>query len=377
MLIPFIINRSFWNHSIWGMAMREGLERELRRKRCEGVYIIGNENPIEDFAGIDLNEYFKNGTPHIVVVIGTSKTWLRRVYDYLNQRGIEVLLICNQPPPELMARGVIKTDYRAGVEILMRHFSDCGCTKTALYGYFMDSSTDESKLKYYREFAQNEAVFYNSDNLDTCYNQFITCVDKFDSVLCVNDIAALSLVNHLKRDNIPIPERLQIACFSTSKLPEMYKPSITSLVMAYEVIGQQAVSSFAYLAKCDWRARICVDISGELVVRESTCPLNKVESRPVKPDTNSSRNSFFKDDEVTDFSNLNRLVESCDKYDLEIISRCLDGQSTERIASELSFSQESIRYRIRCLAKVLGYDNKAGLIEYLRNNHFRSAIWDE
>ncbi len=377
MRVPFAVNSSFWEHSIWGMAMRDGIERELKRKHLDADYIIAGDDPAADFASVDFDVYFAKDAPRLVVVIGSSKAWLRRVYAYFKERGIELLLVCNQPPSELVTRGVIRTDYRAGVELLMRHFADCGCTRTALYGYFPDSSTDESKLRFYREFSETEAVFYNSDNLDDCYKQFASRMEEFDSVLCVNDIAALSLVNHLRRDGISVPERLQIACFSTTKLTEMYSPSITSLVMAYETIGQQSVSSFAYLSKCDPRARITIDVSGELVVRESTRPRRELESRPTKVDVQSSHSSFFEDSEVTDFSNLSRLIESCDEYDLDIIGRCLAGKSTAQIAAELSFSPESIRYRIRALARGIGFDNRDELVAFIRGNHFRSAIWDE
>ncbi len=372
----FIVSDHFWNHSAWGAEIRGGIDYELRKKRYQAVYLVSRDQPQKELEDFELDSYFTDGKPRVVCVIGSSKSWLKDVCRYLDQRNIEVLLICHSPLKEPLTRGSIMNDYHSGVEQLISHLRDCGCTKTALYGYYPDSLTDELKLSAYREHFGDRSVFQNVGSLEACYRQFRKQLEKFDSVLCVNDITALSLANYLRRDGIAIPDRIQLACFSSSKLPQLYKPSITSIVMNYHLIGRQTVSAYSYIMRGNSKIRLNIEVPGELVLRDSTRPVSKSTSLSGRTAVSPAPHpNFFKDSEVNDFSRLNLLIGACDKYDLEIIGRYLANQSTAQIAEALCYSQESIRYRIRCLANIIGLDSSV-LIEYIRSNQFSSAIWE-
>ncbi len=371
MRIPMVISRNFWVNSIWGTATRTGVENELKRKKYEPFYIYDDE-----YRSFDFEAFFKNDGNRLVLVIGSSKHWISETYDFLKKQNIETLVVCNKPPRGIDPRGIIKIDYESGTDMLIRHFLECGCTGTALYGYYHDSTTDETKRIAYEKLSDSYAVFENREGLDECYNRLKEQLDSFDSVLCVNDICAVSLVDKLIRDGIKVPNDIQVACFGSSSLSELFTPAITHITMTHEDIGNQAVSAYVYMChRAGKNIKLQIEISGEIVQGDTTKPSPKISANKshTEPDTDKKRN-FFNDREITDFSELNNLLENCDRDDIAIIKKSLEGKTSQTIAGELSFSVESVRYRKKQIAKLLNFNDFSELIAYIRGNRFGSVL---
>ena len=317
----------------------------------------------------------------MVVLIGTSPSWIPEVLDYLTVHDIDVLLVSYQPPENAPVRGVVRIDYVSGVDILLRHLAECGCRRPALYGCFTNSSADSIKRRAFIEnTSQPETIEYadifeNHTGLARCYEDFRPRACEFDSVLCVNDIAAASLINRLRTDRIHVPEDLQVVCFGSSEISRLYRPSITSLALKNAELGRQAVSAFAYLSKAERNVSVSVRVGGSLIVRESTHSdgiiLSDMFAHISKHPLNSS---FYEDDEVKAFTTLENILTSCDELDISILRNILIDETTEHIAEKLSLASETVRYRVRRILQNAGMKSRSELLAYIRGNNFGGVI---
>lgn len=360
MQIPIITEPDYGASSIWYADTRAGIRAELTRKRYTSAEFDGAELDSLDLAAMGF---------HMAVLIGPSHAFITHALETLNAKGIDVVLVSFHPPDNMPVRGLLRIDYAAGVRTLMQHFAACGCRRTALYGSFSDSSADRIKKSEFHALSDG-TCFDNPGSLAACWELFRPHAAEFDSVLCVNDIAAASLIHHLTEEGIRVPQDIQVACFGSSEIARLFSPAITAVTLDNMELGRQTVSIFSYLQKSDPNVSVSVRVAGKLIVRESTCPTGMHPPLPERHPSKDNAPSFYDDNEVLLFTQLEQLLASCDDLDRAIIAGQLAGESSEQLSWRLNLAPESIRYRMRRLTQQLGLDSRTALLDFLRTSHF-------
>ena len=360
MLIPIITEPDYGQTSIWCADTRAGIRAELARKRYTAAEFDGGDLESLNLAAQGFDT---------AVLIGVSHSFIPRALETLERQGISVVLVSYQPPDNIPVRGLLRIDYTAGIRTLMQHFAACGCKNTALYGSFSDSSADRLKRSTFRMLTGG-ACFDNPGSLVECWERFRPHAREFDSVLCVNDIAAASLIHRLSEEGIRVPQDIQVACFGSSEITRLFSPSITAVTLDNTELGRQVVSVFAYLQKADASVSVSVRVAGRLIVRGSTLP---GDIEPVLPERHpgaDSAPSFYDDDEVLLFTRLEKLLAACDELDRAILAGQLAGDTSEQLSGRLNLAPESIRYRMRRLTQQSGMDSRSSLLDFLRASRF-------
>lgn len=376
-IVPVIIEPIYDVKSIWCAETRAGLERELSRKKYSLLEIDSS-----DYQSFDYQKLPRTRTNELLVVlIGTSPRWVSQALNFFSATRIDVLLVSCQPPDNAQVRGVVRIDYAAGIEQLLEHLTGCGCKYPALYGCFADSSADLIKRRCFCEqlarLSQTPAsVFENHGSLAECAKNFITHIHDFDSVVCANDIAAASLIQHMSLAGISVPDDIQVVCFGSSEISRLYSPSITALTLDNAEVGRQTVSTYAYLAKTHGDVSISVRVRGKLIVRESSrvsgsrAPAVRQSAKREQIDTTG----FYSDNEVQAFTRLELILLGCDELDREILRQIYLCTTTETIAERLSLAVETVRYRIRRILTNASLKSRGELIDFIKNNGFGSVI---
>ncbi|MBE6612291.1 MAG: hypothetical protein E7632_07350 [Ruminococcaceae bacterium] len=360
MQIPIITESDYGASSIWCADIRAGIRAELARKRYTAVEFDGAALETLDLAAMGFD---------MTVLIGPSHGFIPHALDTLRRQGIGVVLVSYHLPDDIFVRGLLRIDYAAGVRMLIQHFAACGCSRTALYGSFSDSSADYIKKSEFRALTDG-VCFDNPGSLEACWESFRPHAREFDSVLCVNDIAAASLIHRLTEEGIRVPQDIQVACFGSSEISRIFSPSITSVILDNVELGRQTVSIFAYLRKADPSVSVSVRVAGKLVVRESTRPAGVEPALSARHRAQDSAPSFYDDSEVLLFTRLEKLLIACDELDRAILGGQLAGETSELLAERLNLAPETIRYRIRRLTQQIGMDSRADLLEFLREGRF-------
>ncbi len=367
MRIPFIIEPDYGSYPVWTPAIRAGIDSELSRKKYDSVYI----DPKELDSGFSFDEDQK-----LAVLIGTSPSLVPGIIEKLGKMGVGVLLVTYQPPENAKVRGVVRTDYVDGIDRLVAHLFACGCGRPALYASSPDSSSDMVKRRAYLENAAaagfEPLIIENRRGLSACFDELSKRLHKIDSIVCTNDIAAVSALSKLERLGIRVPDDIQIVSFGGSELSKLCHPPLTVIEMANFTLGRQVVSSYAYLSRASEGVTLSVRVAGDLIIGGSTKEISS--EIPEKKPLRSKSQSFYDDEEVRSFGKLEKLLSLCDKTDRDMIGMILSGTATEAIAESLALSPESVRYRLRRVITGMDFASRSELLAFIRENGFESIF---
>ena len=376
MLIPILIEPAFDQASVWCGQMRSGIEEEAARKKY-GIMILDASR----YREIDYDGVFSGR--RLLVLIGTTPSWVLEAMTFLSEMRLDVILASFEPPQNVRPRGIVRMDYVSGMFMLLDYMRSLGRARTALYGCCPSSSTDEIKRGAFFQYLQAEGeqepdklCFSNDVSLARCFKAFSPCTEGFDSVICVNDIAAASLITHLAGEGKGVPGRLYVAGFGNTEIARLFRPGITTATLDHPAVGRQIVSLYTYLYRSETDITVTVRVKCRLDIRESTgCDEVLTEfgrgraivKAPIGKD-------FYQDDEVRAFTRLERLLVQCDDFDRAILRGLMSGETYECLAEWLDVPLTTLRYRVRRMAHQVDADSRSGLTDFLKENGFAGII---
>lgn len=363
MKIPIMIEPAFSRSSIWCRQMQAGIEAAAARKKYEIQYLSADDFPEEAFA-----DSSPKARP-LVTLVGTYSSWLSGALRSMERKNADVLLAGCLPPEGWSIRGAVHMDYAGGMRRLMEYLKGCGKTCTALYGCFADSFADRVKRQtFLAEVPEKDhaLVLENRGGLNACYAQFRECAGKVDSVICVNDLAAASLIGHLRMDGIRVPEDLYVTAFGSTEIARLFSPSITTVTLDYYAMGEQMVSMYAYLRRCELEISMTAGVRCRLEIAGSTAmePERAKQGNRDNPLPGASMD-FYGDEEVRRLMSLEALLMHLDDMDREILRGLLHGVGYELLAEQMEMPVNTLRYRVRRMAQLAGVGGRSELIAFL------------
>lgn len=364
MHIPVIIEPAYQS-SVWCERTMAGLNTEIARKKYNLRLIDGDA-----YTQIDYDTLFGSHR-RMLIVIGTSVSWIPRVIDYFGQRGIGVILVSYQPPEYTSLHGVVRMDYVSAMHMLMQYLRACGRPRIALYGFNPNSSADRIKQAYFCSLPQTASslppeshVFTNYGDLSRCFEGFRLFLGQYDAVICANDIVAVSLVQHLRQTGVPVPEALFVTCFGDSRLTEMLRPTITTASLDHVEMGRQAIALYSHLYRQPTNVGGSIRVASRLQARESTQYMEappELFLREAAFESTPTVN-FYDDPEVSVLCALDSLLSSSDELDLQILSGLLAGTAYEQLAETLNTTASTLRYRLRRMLAAAGVETREALL---------------
>lgn len=375
MIIPILIEPNLKN-TIWCNQLRKSIEDVILEKGYDSLFIDGNA-----YQNYDYNDLFDKN-PRLLILFGTSPSWLQQVILCLSEKEIQIILLGNIASLTSKLHGQIFFDYEYSVQNLLCYLSACNCKKTALYGVFNNSSSDLIKKKAFLEYLNynnipdgNSYIFENHNNLKECYENFSTHIHDFDSAICVNEIVAASLSQKLHADGIRVPEDFQIITYGSSNLTLTATPPLSTYVVNHNTTATQAIRLFKFLYSAnDPNIRVTIKLSGLIIPRDSTIrPIHEIPSCDEGFSAQvleTTAPSFYDDNTVTYFSKFEEFLQNCDTLDFDILRRILKDIPYERIAEELHTARNTVIYRLNKIQNALSVQNKKELKEFLKSNQF-------
>lgn len=355
-----IICEPKFTESTWCRDIISGITDTAKKKRLEvsfdkepsfcDMLAIAASNP-ESIAET-VKKYERSGA--VTVLIGTCP------------QGVDVCSVSTDIPHALSALTAYLRD-------------DCGSTRTALYGVNRESVEDLSKLDSFLKssrgkcsYGDGDGVYFNSGKLDDCFTRFYGDIAKYDSVICTNDYAAVSLVKALEESKVKIPSDIKIASFSGTRLAASCTPSVTSAEMNFFEYGKIAVELYMMVSKNPHLSTASVKVKCGIVPRATTGGIaysggiaaTGVESVHGKC-RHEAKPQFYDDSTVASLLSLGNLLSSCDAVDLEILSLLIKDMSYEEIAERLYMSANGVKYRTKRFIELCGVSGKKELSLFL------------
>ncbi len=368
MLIPVLTEPNFRSY-LWAKQTLAGISQEAARRKYKLFSLDA-----ESYETFDYDALF-GAERRMVIVIGTSVTWMPKALDFFSRRNIDSVFISFDPSETTLPAGMVRMDYVYAIHHLICYLKACGRKQIALYGYNKNSSADNIKMRFFRNQCRRDGVdpetriFYNNGSLPDCYAVFRKEIPRFDAVICANDIAAVSLLSFLKQDQVSVPEQLFLTAFGDSIIAERVDPPLTIATLDHHEMGRQAVIQFASLNRQPPTASISVRVRSHLIIRESTArmPDRTGTLPPVSEDDAFTGNiDFYSDPEAERLLRAETLLSACDKTDLQFLGGLLAGLSMEAMEKKLFLTTSALQYRKRRLMNTAECAHTSDFLDFLR-----------
>ncbi len=370
MLIPVLTEPNFRSY-LWAKQTLEGITQEATRRKYKTVTLDA-----EAYDTIDYDKLFGDER-RMIIVIGTSISWMPKALTFFNSKQIESIFISFDPAETSLPTGMVRMDYVGAISHLINYLSiDCGKKSIALYGYNPNSSADNIKLRYFKRWKEqmhNEAaddIFYNLADLEGCYSRFSKHVQRFDAVICANDIVGVSLLSMLKRDSIKVPDDMFVTAFGDSKISELVDPPLTIATLDHPEMGRQAVLLFSHLCKMPATSSVSSRVRSKLIIRASTACITDTDAEhKLLPgsDADAFENAinFYSDPEAERLLRAEMLINACDDIDMRLIKGLLDGESMDSLEREMYLTASALQYRKKRLMNIVGCRRTHEFIDFL------------
>ncbi len=364
MKVPIVIE-PYYLSSIWCERTMQGINAELQRKKYDLVLIDGDKYKLFDYEDMFFD------TERLIIVIGTSVSWIPETLAFFESKQIQVILVSYQPPEYTYLRGVVRMDYVSAMHMLITYLHACRRFRIALYGFNPNSSADRIKLHYFCSFSQKEGettpeshVYYNYASLAQCYEHFRPNVSQYDAVICANDIVSVSLVKRLQRSNIQVPESLFVTCFGDSMLSQFVIPGITTASLNHLEMGHQAIALYSYLHRQPEAVSSSIRVKSTLQVRESTMMIPPPDEHAYVANVSEPTDAvdFYSDEEVQHLCVIESLISHSDELDRDILLGILDGTPYEDLAEKLNTTTSTLRYRLRRMLNAVGLESREVMV---------------
>lgn len=183
----------------------------------------------------------------------------------------------------------IRVNYRHGTRQIVDYLQSLGHSRFAFIGHHPSLSPTNERQTAFLEAVSHYPntgwrIVTNEDSLDGGRNAARELLaDNFQAsgIVCVNDFMALGVLRELRTRGVRIPGDMSVTGFDNIKLSQYCDPPLTTLHIPRDQIGQLAFSALvpdSAVRKVPGRELV---VEPELVLRESTGPLEKHVKEPA------------------------------------------------------------------------------------------------
>lgn len=350
-MLSIIIEQTF-APSHWCSQYLKGINAEAKRKNIE-------------FALTDLESIkeCEDGSS-IAILIGTSVPWLYEAVRVLRQKKIRPVILSAAIRQDLGSNvSYVTMDYDDAMEKLMRYLDSIGKSRAALFALTPDSSTDQNKRTAFlnRGVCSEDDVYYFNATLEDVCRKLYDNIDRYNTVICANQISRIALTKFLREQNISTDEDIHIAAFGDLETEKDRHGN-------YTLIKIKAIEAGRLAIRCVRLLYGHTDLSGvSLNVR---CDIVKSDGTVLCDDEMQNQNPSSeikiprsKPTHIRDALMIERILCSCDNVDIEILKGIISKESYPKIAARAHISENTIGYRLKRLMQVAETQSKDEMIK--------------
>lgn len=376
LMIP-VISETLYSATYWYAETYLGLQEGALQK---GLKLLDFRMNAEE----TIPESIINNLGIPILLLGTSTAWIDSIAEKAQKLGLRTLVVGGSLRTRRHGVSSIYLDYYAAINDVVYYLQQCGRERIALLGINPASAVDIEKAEGYKQAlylftgcAPTDAVFYNNGYLEDSVSHFINHIDRFDAVICSNDIVALALVQRLKDINSYSPERLFVVGFGATLLGELSAPPLTTVTLNYRDVGKQAAHIWKDLMFTPAMLAVACTVECKIIPRETTLFCSVVKPAvwgSTSPISKREDNLFFNDLSVRELLLMEEMLLQMDYVDCCVLTGVFKGMTYESIAEQLSISDGTVKYRLKRIIKTAGVKTKEELIACMDRRVGLSAL---
>lgn len=336
----------------WGKSFIDIIKAQAQRKQ----YIIDTVYDAEDVR-----------RDSVIVILAVDKLWIENALDIIGAQSSRLLLVYGVTNKSYEYISHLAADQQVITQQCLNLLHENGKKRTAFFGLQENDTSDQLKaITFLRNFPDTD-VYTVKGNPNECFDMLISALDKYDSIICSNDVMAIYLIGRLRSLGINIPERLELIGNGNLWLSSHVTPQLTTVSCNYAAVATLALQICENLYGFDKLGSINVSIGTQLIQRESTGAKAVTEAtesfsaqkRGEYPTVDSSVFS----PEISDIVRLDRALSSFTKNQRTILKRWIEGASAEQISDEIFISEDTVKYHLKSIYKLLGIHSKNELLK--------------
>ncbi|MBQ7334949.1 MAG: hypothetical protein IJW92_00545 [Clostridia bacterium] len=341
----YIIGEPSYATTNWYKKMIVPLKNQARKKR---VQLNVSSDPA-DAAG-----------EACAFVVGGSAAWMTETVARLQHQNCHPIILNDLPNRSLFGRySCVRTDYNRFMALLATRFGETGKKHTAFYGMNHASFSDIARKNAFLTCFEDGAVFENDGSLRACFDAFYRahCRDPFDSVICANDFAAVSLLTHLRALGADT-SKICITVHSNTQILSHF-PEILSVGVDHCALAAAAFEIADCIASNPWFIGMSVTVdyrpNGEegAVGADAVCALAFEQT-----------DAFYGDAELAELMSIEKLLAECDETDFKIIRHL--SENCNSIGESTFLSDNGVKYRIKKMKRICNVASKSEIPKLLK-----------
>lgn len=353
-MLYYIVEERYRDYQ-WCRNSLKSLLDEVKKRRLS----IEEVPRIEDISPEDVSP--------VVFVLGATSEWTENT---IHNASLHHVCPISMSTRGLSAIGdtfsAVSMDINGCINLGVNYLRSLGRERIALYGVNRDSTSDPYKaLVFSRIFGSDDNVFYIDTDYAAMFEKLRSRLPEYDSIICCNDYAAVSLVTKLKSIGVNPTKDVYVVAIGDAYISRLCQPSLTTVSDDYEHFGTAAMSIYGIMRRQEFISSMDIRLKTILHVRETTgnepyVPIEMQTAPPAK-----DHNLFFADEEVSHLHRLERLFNECDETDFQIIESFMQNNTYAYIAEQCYISETTAKYRIGKMKDICGVSSRAELREYL------------
>jgi len=341
--------------STWCENIISGLNAEKKRKKVKLQFIDA------------LDDITKPSEFTSVILIGSKNNWIEKKIYEVKKLGLNPILINKgKALTSYTSCNVVSSDILGAVTEAFGLCNNNSKKRVALYGVNPESVTDYiRKNGFLTVGGDKKDIYYNNGLLKGCFYSFLPNLQKYLAIICVNDFAAVSLINRLNKEGLST-ENLSIISLSSSVLGRSFSPKITSFSINHEKFGAAAIMIHETIAKNKFVSSLNALIKYDLIQGETTNKILSNKTFTLKFSENPRKDiNIYNDCELLEMMAVEHFLKTADDLDFKILKLTKENKKREYISDTTFLSNTALKYRMKNYCNNFKVDNIADVIQII------------
>ena len=261
----------------------------------------------------------------------------------------------------------VMSDFHGDMQLAISHLKEKGCKKIALFSANPNAYHDRMRIETYKKLIFHDPlVFTTNSKIYPAVEQLMTCNEKIDAIICINDFVAFCLMLILDSWDKDWGKKLLLLSFSGTILSSLCSPSLSSISFNYTDGGKEVATIHRTLEKNKRMAYMHIVMKSLLEKRETTLlenPCGMVFSDYGEYDYEIIKAVIAPQRKCMP---LEKLLAMSDESDLAAIHGLVEGATLSKIAERLYLTRDTVKYRVKKLKEALNCSSTNELSEFLK-----------
>jgi|GEM_PF-338846 len=321
-----------------------GIRSAAMHSNTKMLPVIGNEVEAFDFAAL----------PSAAIVTSASMPFVLSVIRRLRAVNRRTVLAGMDSEPFGHDISCATPSRRAETQQLVNYLYNCGKESIALVGFGRNSINDNFRYHaamsavaaWGKPLTDSDVWLWQRDPRPS-FAAFLDIADRYDAVICPNDVMSILFINSCQAHGIRVPEDLYVASFGNMNVGRFYSPSITTMTMDMHTVGKQAFNAYRFLTSGDdaQASAMKITVPSRILVRETTGGQEIDNSQTVAIPALQEDN-FYLNPSISALVSIEACISQRDRIDCQVILDLMDSRSYEEICDRLYISGSTLRYRL-------------------------------